>query len=200
MTAHVLEWLAFGGSLLSVWMYGRHPVHGPLVGMCVSLLFIAYGQAAGVPAAIFSNIIFLNLHYRNYRKGKTMDWATIKKKIAAGFAVVQEESHSRSKAAGWWDDIDTPQKLHDIIPTKLCLTHSEISEAMEGHREGLKDDHLPHHSMFAVELGDAVIRIADLAGACGIDLGTVIAEKMEYNASRPDHRRENRAKDGGKKY
>jgi len=54
--------------------------------------------------------------------------------------------------------------------------------------------------MFAVELADAVIRIGDLAGKCGIDLGPIIAAKMEFNAVRPDHKRENRALEGGKKY
>ena len=37
----------------------------------------------------------------------------------------------------------------------------------------------------AVELADAVIRIADLCGYLGIDLDAVIEEKMAYNAGRP---------------
>lgn len=37
----------------------------------------------------------------------------------------------------------------------------------------------------AVELADAVIRIADVCGAYGIDLEAAIVEKMEYNKSRP---------------
>lgn len=37
----------------------------------------------------------------------------------------------------------------------------------------------------AVELADAVIRIADLCGHLGIDLDAVIEEKMAYNADRP---------------
>lgn len=115
--------------------------------------------------------------------------------VADGFRVVQEAAHQASVNAGWW-----PKTDFDVIPTKLCLIHSEISEAMEGHRKGLMDDKLPHHEMFAVELADAVIRIADLAGACGIDLGPIIEEKMAYNAVRADHKPENRAKAGGKKY
>ena len=35
------------------------------------------------------------------------------------------------------------------------------------------------------ELADAVIRIADLAGALGIDLDRAIAEKMAFNEKRP---------------
>lgn len=37
----------------------------------------------------------------------------------------------------------------------------------------------------AVELADAVIRIADLCGHLGIDLDAVIEMKMAYNESRP---------------
>ena len=83
---------------------------------------------------------------------------------------------------------------------KLCLIHSEISEAMEGHRKGLMDDKLPHRPMMEVELADAVIRIFDLAGALDFDLGGAIAEKMAFNAQRPDHKLENRVAEGGKAY
>lgn len=37
----------------------------------------------------------------------------------------------------------------------------------------------------AVELADAVIRIADLCGHLGIDLEAAIALKMDYNETRP---------------
>ncbi len=87
---------------------------------------------------------------------------------------------------------------HRIVPEKLALIHSEISEALEGYRKSLMDDHLPHHPMVAVELADAVIRIFDLAGALNIEIGTVMVEKVLYNWERPDHKRENRVKEGGK--
>lgn len=106
--------------------------------------------------------------------------------------------HSRSRAAGWWDGQDWARDAN-IIPMKLALIHSEISEALEGARKGIMDDHLPHRPMFEVELADAIIRIADLAGATGIDLAGAIAEKLEYNRTRKDHTREARAAAGGKK-
>ena len=82
----------------------------------------------------------------------------------------------------------------------LALVHSEISEALEGHRKDLMDDHLPHRKMFEVELADAVIRIFDIAAGLGLDLGGAFEEKMEYNARRRDHQLEARRLAGGKKY
>ena len=63
----------------------------------------------------------------------------------------------------------------------LCLIHSEISEAMEGHRKNLMDDKIPHRSMLEVELADALIRICDMAGGLGLDLEGAVLEKLEYN-------------------
>lgn len=124
--------------------------------------------------------------------------------IANAGNLLVEECHGASKASGWWTDIATGQPIDPhtphLVPAKLCLVHSEVSEAMEGHRKGLMDDKLPHRQMIEVELADAVIRIADLAGALGLDLGGAIAEKMAYNAQRADHKIENRQAAGGKAY
>lgn len=126
--------------------------------------------------------------------------------------------HEASASAGWWQHkaegqtydliriINAPltplEKLlaSALVAQKLCLSHSEISEAMEGHRKGLADDKLPHRSMLEVELADAVIRICDLAGALRLDLGGAISEKMDFNARRPDHKADARAAAGGKAY
>lgn len=115
---------------------------------------------------------------------------------------MQAICHNAAKDAGWWTNKDgTPVQSNPLaFSSKLCLIHSEISEAMEGDRKGLKDDKLPHRDMREVELADAVIRIFDLAGAYNMDLGGAIAEKMEYNQSRADHKPENRAAAGGKVY
>ena len=118
--------------------------------------------------------------------------------IANAGELLQAACHRASRDAGWWDGVDITDK--NIVPVKLCLIHSEISEAMEGHRKNLPDDHLPHRKMLEVELADAVIRIADLAGALGLDLGGAIADKMAYNASRADHKPEARAATNGKAY
>jgi len=107
-----------------------------------------------------------------------------------------ERIHNSCVRAGWWPENKEERNVGEI----LCLIHSEISEAMEGDRKDLMDDHLPHRKMMEVELADACIRIFDLAAAKGFDLGGAIAEKFEYNQTRADHKLENRAKPGGKKY
>lgn len=120
-------------------------------------------------------------------------------------------AHKASFDAGWWLDTTTGIDLRDQLrkgtrlgkalgAEKLCLVHSEVSEGMEGFRKSAMDDKLPHRTMLEVELADALIRIADLAGALNLDLGGAVAEKMAYNASREDHKLENRTKTGGKAF
>ena len=110
--------------------------------------------------------------------------------------------YGASFGAGWWNDKyggdvrDNPLAFSN----KLMLIVSEIAEAMEADRKGLMDDKLPHRPGTEVELADAVIRICDLAGAYGLDLGGAIEEKMAFNSIRPDHKLENRQAVGGKAY
>lgn len=176
---------------------------------------------------------------------------------------LQNKIHQQNVEMGWWDN---PRPFSTFV----CLFHSELSEAMEGDRKGLMDDHLPQYEMFWVELGDFVIRCLDYLGSVNfsqeqwddaisthnnyghwrslchsrtdlianlhhcissefeivdehncspwlfisnsvllsysyaienyIDLNEIIIEKVEYNKHRADHKRENREKDGGKKY
>ena len=122
---------------------------------------------------------------------------------AAATQHLVDQCHGASFAAGWWVNPKTGIDTRDnpmCFSQKLCLIHSEISEAMEGDRKSLPDDKLPHRPMREVELADALIRICDLAGAYGMDLGGAVAEKMAYNANRSDHKMEHRLAEGGKKF
>ena len=111
-----------------------------------------------------------------------------------------EQCHGRALKAGWWTDLKTGDLKPVNVAEKLCLIHSEVSEAMEGDRKGLMDDKLPHRSMLEVELADVVIRTFDLAGRLELDVVGAMIEKLAYNAERADHKPENRAAEGGKAY
>lgn len=120
--------------------------------------------------------------------------------IRDGVSVLVARCHGASRESGWYTDVETGQPKTRNVGEMLCLIHSEISEAMEGYRKSLPDDKLPGRSMIEVELADAVIRIADLAGYLRFDLGAAILEKMTYNAVRQDHKIESRALAGGKQF
>lgn len=120
--------------------------------------------------------------------------------------------HEISANSGWWDDLEEVLQTHGLSikngqrvaawyrATKLALIHSEASEALEGLRKGIDDDHLPHRSMFEVELADLLIRVFDLAGESGLDLEAAVQEKLAYNQQRADHKKENREAAGGKSF
>lgn len=119
---------------------------------------------------------------------------------------LQFTCHELAQKSGWWNcpvtgEPSTPEYVQQtMIPQKLLLIHSEISEACEGHRKDTMDAHLPHRKAIEVELADALIRIFDLGGALKLDLGGAMAEKMVYNMQRADHKPEARAGANGKRY
>lgn len=119
-----------------------------------------------------------------------------------GICQLVRTCHGASKAAGWWNDLHTGEPLpltQERVGDKLMLIVTEIAEAKEGHRKDLMDTHLPDRKMIEVELADAVIRLADLAGVMGLDLAGAVVDKLNYNANRPDHKPENRKAANGKK-
>ena len=126
--------------------------------------------------------------------------------VAIAGSNLQFFCHGLAHNAGWWTDTETgedvrtwPDKFVNLwIASKLMLSVSELAEGMEGLRKGLKDDKLPHRSMLEVELADTVIRVFDLAGGLGFNLGEAIAEKLAFNMQRHDHKLANRVAAGGK--
>ena len=113
--------------------------------------------------------------------------------------------------AGWWSQVEVDQlersqsdgnkyskEVATLLASKLALCHSELSEALEGMRKGLMDDHLKDRPMFEVELADTIIRILDLAGFVGMDIGGAVNAKFTYNQTRLDHQLSTRQGAGGK--
>jgi NTP pyrophosphatase (non-canonical NTP hydrolase) len=82
-----------------------------------------------------------------------------------------------NKANGWdvakVGDWENPDK----ISSKLCLVHSEVSEALEEVRQ---DD----FASFSEELADIIIRVLDLSAGLQIDIDSLILQKLEKNKNR----------------
>lgn len=113
---------------------------------------------------------------------------------------LRDTCYKASFDAGWHTDLATGELKDRNKAEMICLMHSELSEAMEGERKNLMDDHLPTRPMAEVEMADTVIRIMDYCGRFGYDIGGAIVEKLAYNANRADHKIENRKLEGGKTF
>jgi len=114
------------------------------------------------------------------------------------FSELVAACHGQSRKNGWWDDqtdVGTEEDglMRDavlaVVPEKLALIHSEVSEALEDYRAQRMDVTLTGLEQkpegFPTELADVMIRIFDLAGALEIDLEAEIIRKHRFNCTRP---------------
>lgn len=104
---------------------------------------------------------------------------------------IKDVCYGLAKDAGWHDK---PREAG----TMIALIHSEVSEALEGIRKDMMDDHLTNRKMVEVEMADAIIRIMDFCGKYNFDIGGAIVDKLIYNTTRKDHKKEIREQKGGK--
>lgn len=99
---------------------------------------------------------------------------------------MQERAYRNSASKGFHNyTAEAPFNVGE----KLALIHSEVSEALEDHRDNKINTLLNAKSGkpegFGSELADIIIRVGDLAEKMGIDLTQEITTKMLYNESRP---------------
>jgi hypothetical protein len=121
--------------------------------------------------------------------------------ILAATDILIRACHGRSWNSGWWRDPRTGAALDRNHGEMIALAHSELSEALEGHRRNLADDKLPAYPMEAVELCDCIIRCADMLGGFHYpDAVGALAAKLRYNSERADHKPATRAAADGKRY
>lgn len=118
----------------------------------------------------------------------------------SGIQCAMRLAHETATEAGWYKDPATGEPVARNFGEVVALMHSELSEALEADRKGLKDEKLPHRDGREVEFVDCILRILDTAAALNLDIAGALIEKNRFNARRADHKLENRAKAGGKAY
>lgn len=117
-----------------------------------------------------------------------------KNNIKMAFSMLAVSCHKMAFEKGFWSSYDSAirmAQMYEPLDTRgiaalasvgrLGLITTEISEAMEAARilrwSG-KDS-------VTEELADAIIRIFDICGKFGLNIGETLLEKMEYNSDRP---------------
>ena len=108
---------------------------------------------------------------------KQMESARLQHDFMQSYNGMCEEVYTVNVKNGFWDE---DRNVGEMI----ALIHSELSEALEGYRKGLQDDHLPQYSSLEVELADTIIRIMDMTHGLNLNVASALLDKLEYNTTR----------------
>ena len=109
-----------------------------------------------------------------------------------GAGYLTQLCHELASHSGWWDEYrEMPEEYRPLwIGTKVALIQSEASEALEGFRKNLQDDHLPHRKSAEVELADVLIRVFDLAAGLGLDVAGALIPPPAATPQSTGHKRD----------
>ena len=93
--------------------------------------------------------------------------------------VLSREIHAWAKEKGFYEDAE--RNTGEMI----ALMHSELSEALEAYRQGVKrDEHCPDFDNELIEYADCIIRILDTCAYKNYPIGAAIMAKMGFNETR----------------
>lgn len=92
--------------------------------------------------------------------------------------------------AKWWMDLETGESLLETRDrlALLMLVVTEVSEYQDGLEAQTRDQHLPNHMNWEVELADIAIRLLDMIGAEQVRFGdTELGRIATREAASPKH-------------
>lgn len=101
--------------------------------------------------------------------------------FTACFDAVAWEIHQNNVEKGFWEE-----GMRRNAGEAIALMHSELSEALEGTRDGNPpDEKCPEFGTVETELADCIIRIMDFAAGNNLPVAQALLAKIAYNKTRP---------------
>ncbi len=100
------------------------------------------------------------------------------------FEDMADAIHENNVEKGFWPEVKTDRNMGEAI----ALAHSELSEALEGWRDGNPLSEKIGDRGFTQaeeEFADAIIRLMDTGKGFDLNIAGAIEAKHEYNKSRP---------------